>query len=90
MVEGPCPNTTQKTRVSFNVHNDRRSLLNTVGDLEDIVSPQWVQGRALVRMQGGKAPEALRTLYFTVPGKRLKTGLKHYHIMVHFYTSYEF
>ena len=31
MVEGSWPNTTQTTRVSFNVHNDRRSLMNTVG-----------------------------------------------------------
>ena len=33
MVEGPWPNTTQKARVSFNVHNDRRSFLNTAGGL---------------------------------------------------------
>ena len=26
---GRRPNTTQKARMSFNVHNDRRSLLNT-------------------------------------------------------------
>ena len=40
MVEGLWPNTTQKACVSFNVHNDQRSLcshfrsfLNTAGDL---------------------------------------------------------
>ena len=83
MVEGPWPNTTQKARVSFNVHNDRRSFAVTVshfsiqlGVLGHCKPPKWVQGRALVRVQGVKAPEALRTLHFTVPDKRLKTGRK--------------
>ena len=47
MVEGPWPNTTQKAYVSFNVHNDQRSLcsdrrsfLNTAGGLGGAVNPQ--------------------------------------------------
>ena len=31
MVEGPWLNTTETARVSLNVHNDHRSLLNTAG-----------------------------------------------------------
>ena len=73
--------------MSFNVHNDRRSLcsdrrsfLNTAGGLGRCKLPKRVQGRALVQVQvqvqGAKPPEALRTLHFTVPEKRLKTGLK--------------
>ena len=63
MVEDPWPNTTQKARLSFNVHSDRRSLCN--------------HHRSLLNIgEGGEAPRSSENLVFTVPEKGLKTRLK--------------
>ena len=51
------------------------------------VNPPVGPGQSPGGVQDTKPPEILRILHFTVPEKRLKTGLKCYHIMVHFYQS---
>ena len=48
-------------------YNDRRSLHNIAGGLGGAISPQPVQGRALVGVQGAKPLEAPKNLHFTVP-----------------------
>ena len=60
LVEGPWPDTTQRARVSFNVHNDRMSLLNTSGDLGGMgrcKPPSRGPGQSPGGDAGGQAPE---------------------------------
>ena len=78
MVEGPWPNTTQKARVSFNVHNDRRSLcndrrslcndrrslLNTARDLGGAVSPPEGPEQSPGGGTRGEAPGSSENLAF--------------------------
>ena len=47
-------------------YNDGRSLHNIAGGLGDAISPQRVQGRALVGVQGAKPLEAPKNLHLTV------------------------
>ena len=48
-------------------YNDRRSLHNIAGGLGGAISPQRVQGRALVGVQAAKPLEASKNLHLTVP-----------------------
>ena len=48
-------------------YNDRRSLQNIAGGLGGAISPQRVQGRALVGVQEAKPLEAPKNLHLTVP-----------------------
>ena len=72
MVEGLWPSTTQKARVSFNVHNDRRSFCNHRRSIAlyswgsgDTVSPPAGPRQSPGGGGGHKAPEAPRILHFT-------------------------
>ena len=76
MVEGPWPNTTQEACMSFNVHNDCRSLLKTPGVWGCCKPPSGSRAEPWWGCRGAKSPEALRILHFTVPERMLKTGLK--------------
>ena len=48
-------------------YSDRRSSHNIAGGLGGAISPQRVQGRALVGVQGAKPLEAPKNLHLTVP-----------------------
>ena len=78
MVESLWPNTTQKARVSVNVHNDCRSLLNTPWGLRGAVfSPPVSPGQSPGRGTGGEVSRSSEILHFKVLEKRLiKTELK--------------
>ena len=52
------------------VPSSRNSV--STGGLGDAVSPQWVQGKALLGVQGAKALEALRISSFCYPKNTLK------------------
>ena len=90
MVEGRWPNTTQKACVSFNVHNDRRSLLNTDG-VWGAVSPPPSGSR--VESWWGcreRSPGSSKNLAFYSTGKEAYNRAKNSHIIVHFYQSCEY
>ena len=76
MVEGPWPNTSQKARVSFSVHNDRRSLcsdrrsfISTAGGLGRCRPPQADPGQSPDAGAEGKAPGSSENLAFYSTGK---------------------
>ena len=83
MVEGPWPNKLKRPVCLSMCTMTEGHYAVTIGHFSIQLGvwgcckpPKRVQSRALVRVQGAKGPEALRTLHFTVPEKRLKTGLK--------------
>ena len=82
MDESPWPNTTQMTccllmctMTKNSSCSYRWSLLNIAGGLGCAVSSQWVQGRALVGLQG-RSPRSSENLafYSVIPAMNFKTG----------------